>query len=255
MITNYHTHTERCFHAKGADEEFVKAAIKRGLKVLGFADHGPWPYEDYVSGMRMSLSEADNYIESIRKLQKEYADKIEIKLGFEYEYFPQHMDWLDNFVKEKGIDYIILGHHFVPYEIGGAYAGRMRDTDTIYAYCDQICEAIKTGRFAYVAHPDLYMKAYPSFDKHAQNVAKKICDTAKEYGVPLEYNILGLRKIANEGKEGYPYRKFWEIAAKNGNKVVLGIDAHTPKEITDNKYIDAAEKTMKELGIEVCQYI
>lgn len=255
MITNYHTHTERCFHAHGSDEDFVIAAIEKGIKVLGFADHGPWPYKDYVSGMRMSLADADDYIDSIRKLQKKYADKIEIKLGFEYEYFPEYMEWLDDYIKEKGIDYIILGHHFVPHEIGGNYAGRITDVNVLYDYCDQVCEAIKSKRFSYVAHPDLYMKEYPSFDEYAQTVAKKICNTAKEYDIPLEYNILGLRKIDKEGKEGYPYRKFWEIAAKNGNKVILGIDAHNPKEITDSKYIDAAEKAMKELGIEVCEKI
>lgn len=256
MITNYHTHTKRCGHAKGADEQFVKAAIKKGLKVLGFSDHGPWPYENgYVSDMRMSVKEADKYIESIRKLKKKYADKIEIKIGFEYEYFPQHFPWLDNFLKEKEIDYIILGHHFVPYEIAGAYSGGISDKKTLYDYCEQVCNAIKSGKYAYVAHPDLYMRGYRNFDADARNVAQIICDTAKQHDTPLEYNILGLRKIDNEGREGYPYRKFWEIAAENENKVILGIDAHSPKEITDFKYIDSAEKTMEELGIEVCQYI
>lgn len=255
MITNYHTHTERCFHAKGSDEAFVEAAIERGLKVLGFADHGPWPYKDYVSGMRMSLDMAEDYIESIRSLQKKYADKIEIKLGFEYEYFPEYFEWLDDFVKEKGIDYIILGHHFLPHEIGGHYAGRIKDTKVLYEYCEQICQGIKSKRFAYVAHPDLYMKEYPYFDEHACRVAEMICDTAKEYDVPLEYNILGLRKADYDGKEGYPYREFWRIAAEKGNKVILGIDAHTPQEITDSKYIDYAEKAVKELGLEVCRFI
>lgn len=255
MITNYHTHTERCFHAHGSDEEFVEAAIERGLKVLGFADHGPWPYKDYVSHMRMPLSEVKGYIESVRRLKEKYAGKIEIKLGFEYEYFPEYSEWLDSFVEENAVDYIILGHHFVPREIGGMYAGGMNTAEEIRAYGQQVCDAIRSGRYAYVAHPDLYMKDYPSFDDAAVEVAEKICDTAKEYDIPLEYNILGLRKIDNEGRDGYPYRKFWEIAVKKGNRVILGIDAHTPDEIAESKYIDSAEKTMAELGIEVCTHI
>lgn len=35
---NYHTHTTRCYHASGKDEEYVKAAIKAGIKELGFSD-------------------------------------------------------------------------------------------------------------------------------------------------------------------------------------------------------------------------
>ena len=34
-----HTHTKRCGHAFGADEEYVQAAIDAGIKVLGFSDH------------------------------------------------------------------------------------------------------------------------------------------------------------------------------------------------------------------------
>lgn len=38
---NYHTHTTRCFHAIGKDEEYVKAAIQANIKELGFSDHTP----------------------------------------------------------------------------------------------------------------------------------------------------------------------------------------------------------------------
>ena len=36
---NLHSHTFRCGHATGTDEEFVEAAIKAGFKELGFTDH------------------------------------------------------------------------------------------------------------------------------------------------------------------------------------------------------------------------
>lgn len=36
MRTNYHTHTTRCLHATGSDEEFVLSAIKGGYQELGF---------------------------------------------------------------------------------------------------------------------------------------------------------------------------------------------------------------------------
>ena len=41
MTENYHTHTARCRHATGTEEEYVLAAIDRGLKILGFSDHTP----------------------------------------------------------------------------------------------------------------------------------------------------------------------------------------------------------------------
>ena len=35
---NYHSHTKRCEHAIGEDEEYVKAAIANGFQVMGFSD-------------------------------------------------------------------------------------------------------------------------------------------------------------------------------------------------------------------------
>ena len=50
MKYTYHTHTARCHHATGEDEEYVRAAIDAGIKVLGFSDHAPMPYPGgYVS--------------------------------------------------------------------------------------------------------------------------------------------------------------------------------------------------------------
>ena len=37
--TNFHTHTTRCLHASGSDEEYVLKAIELGYKTLGFSDH------------------------------------------------------------------------------------------------------------------------------------------------------------------------------------------------------------------------
>ena len=54
MKTNYHTHTTRCMHATGDDEDYVLSAIKGGYRILGFSDHTPWKYRtDYVADMRM----------------------------------------------------------------------------------------------------------------------------------------------------------------------------------------------------------
>ena len=65
ITANYHTHTKRCMHAVGEDREYVEAAIAAGIKILGFADHTPYPTgTKFVSGMRMSLKEADAYFDT-----------------------------------------------------------------------------------------------------------------------------------------------------------------------------------------------
>ena len=44
MIANLHTHTPRCRHASGTEEEYVRCALDAGLQTLGFSDHTPYPF-------------------------------------------------------------------------------------------------------------------------------------------------------------------------------------------------------------------
>ena len=46
LKTNWHTHTKRCGHAKGTDEEYVLEAIAAGVKSLGFSDHACYKEPD-----------------------------------------------------------------------------------------------------------------------------------------------------------------------------------------------------------------
>ena len=105
---NYHTHTARCYHASGKDEEYVKAAIQANIKELGFSDHTPWHYDSsFKASMRMPECQLDDYIESIRYLKEKYKDQISILIGLECEYFERYMPWLEKMLKDKQIDYIL----------------------------------------------------------------------------------------------------------------------------------------------------
>lgn len=62
--TNFHTHTKRCHHAGGTDEQIVETAIEEGFKTLGFSDHCPWKYDsDFRAKMRMTVDEFAGYRE------------------------------------------------------------------------------------------------------------------------------------------------------------------------------------------------
>ena len=41
MIANYHTHTRWCRHADGEIEDYIREALRRGLKALAITDHVP----------------------------------------------------------------------------------------------------------------------------------------------------------------------------------------------------------------------
>ena len=89
MLANYHTHTTRCGHAVGEDREYVETAIRRGLKVLGFSDHVPMAFPDgRESRFRVPIRQLEEYVTSVLDLRAEYKGDIDVRLGFEAEYYP-----------------------------------------------------------------------------------------------------------------------------------------------------------------------
>lgn len=251
--TNYHTHTERCKHAWGTDEEFVQAAIKGGFEVLGFSDHGCWKYDsDFKSHIRMEVSEFDEYYESISKLKEKYKDQIEILIGMECEYFPKYMDWLECFVKEKKLDYIIFANHYNETDEIAEYNGRICGNNAMLKkYVDGCIAGMSTGLYSYLAHPDLFMRGREVFDDFARSESRRLCEWCKEHHVLMEYNLEGARMCHERNVSWYPHREFWKIAAEVGNDVIIGVDAHHAYSLEDNPYYGEALKTLKELGMNV----
>lgn len=249
MKYNYHTHTERCFHASGSDEEYVLAAIKAGFDEIGFADHAPWPFEGYSSYMRMPVNQLKGYCDSIHSLKEKYKNEISIKLGLECEYFPKYLPWLKKQIQEMGIDYLIIGHHFSKDEPGSIYNGNMTEPSQLYNYCDDITEAMESGMFSYIAHPDIFMRGYPVFDEHCRIISEKIIKKAIETNTPLEYNLLGFSHSVLDNKQGYPYPDFWNIISEMKPPVTMGIDAHTPDAILDSALFEKGLKELDRLGL------
>lgn len=225
MTANYHTHTARCHHANGTEREYIETAIARGLKVLGFSDHTPqfFPTDDYYSHFRMRPEEADGYIKTLTDLRHEYRNDIDIKIGFEIEYYPEIFDKLIEFLKPYNLDYIILGQHFIAneYDTHESSTARNHTNEQLTRYTNQTLEAIKTGKFTYIAHPDVFL--FEGDEKIYESEVRRLCEGAKYYGIPLEVNFLGLA----EGRH-YPSERFYRIAREVGCKFVFGCDAHEP---------------------------
>lgn len=63
-----HTHHERCGHAIGTIEDYVKQAIEYGLHYIGISDHSPYFYseDDHLyPTTAMAKSELVPYIEEV----------------------------------------------------------------------------------------------------------------------------------------------------------------------------------------------
>ena len=221
MRVNYHTHTWRCRHASGTEREYIEEAIGGGIKYLGFSDHAPMPFpKDYDSGFRMKMDQLEDYCDTLLELKKEYEKDIEIHIGLEAEYYPLYFDKFLDFIKDYPVEYLLQGQHCLENEYDGAGSGApTQDPDILKKYVEQTGEGMRTGKFLYLAHPDLIN--FTGDEKLYQQEMRKLCLTAKEMGMPLEINLLGLLE-----RRHYPNPLFWEVVAEEGNDVIIGVDCH-----------------------------
>ena len=259
MKANYHTHTWRCHHADGQDEDYIRAALEAGFEELGFADHSPWPFAGgFVSGIRMTCDQLPDYIGSLHALREKYAGRLSIRLGLESEYFPRYHDHLLR-MRDAGIEYFILGQHYPDSEEDHPYIGGLcREDSGVMQYAEAVVRGIRTGLYSYVAHADLLMGPRPDGDFNAacMQATDMICQAAKEQGIPLEYNLLGLvRRIARGDQGGYPCPPFWEYARKWHVPAIIGVDAHAPQELNNPDIWNRAQKTLTDLGYEIIDHL
>jgi len=252
MDANYHTHTSRCGHANGTDEQYVRAAIEAGFKLLGFSDHVP--YEGiHAPKDRMDYDQIDEYLASINHLKVKYQDKIKILSGFEVEFYPEYIDYYKHLLTR--CDYLVLGQHNVTFlkDDLDCYAS---DED-VEKFAEALVQAMDSGLFSYIAHPDYFMMGRRHWNETCIAAAHKIAQKAAELKYPLELNLNGLRHGHKPYKAGlayvYPYRPFWEIVAQYDTICVYGYDAHHPTTLLEDDRIVTINKIIQGIPLNIVE--
>ncbi|MBQ2657853.1 MAG: histidinol-phosphatase [Erysipelotrichaceae bacterium] len=250
MKFNYHTHTARCGHATGTDEEYVHCAIEAGYQILGFSDHAP--YRNYPNRrIHMDWDQLDDYIESIEFLKEKYRDQIEIHLGLESEYYPYlHEEKVE--LRNK-VEYLMLGQHFSDPVGSQVDYFRQNSEEEIMLYGTSICEALDTGLFNCLCHPDVIMSRQPVFTDACETIAHMVGKKCSEKDIPVEVNVRGIMKGKRRPIEGkacyYPSKEFWTVLAQYPLRVIVGIDAHAPEDLLDQESVNDAYKMLEDLHL------
>lgn len=250
FIANYHTHTKRCGHATGEDEDYVLEALGQGYRYLGFSDHAMYPgfSEPYKRG---EYELFDDYVKSINKLKEKYSSRIKIHLGIEAESFPCYYPFFEELLKNGILEYMILGNHMAIDDNRNVIArfSSITSASQLYLYKDLAIKAISSGMFKIFAHPDYFMMNIDNFNSDCKKVTKEIIECCMAYDVPLEVNIAGIRngerQIGRIKRWFYPTDSFFELVGKYQAKCIFGSDAHSPDQISDTSANFAAVEFAK----------
>lgn len=245
LIANYHTHLALCGHAVGTMEEYIQSAINNGFLILGISDHGPIlrkdmsdeEYRAFWLDLQMNMDDfMTKYLPEYQRLYPIYQKQIELHLGLEIEYFKQMEPHLRSLRSQ--LEYMILGVHYFPFKDHLYNTYELMTSEHVLAYAKTVEEALSTGLYKILAHPDLFLYQYKNedsyiFDAAAQAASKRIIEAAIKNNVYLEINVGGFHRESfyESGilKYGYPRKDFWEIVKTYPDaKVIIGVDAHDP---------------------------
>ena len=234
--TNFHTHTFRCKHACGTEEEYICEAIRRDMPILGFSDHAPFPHKDY--GSRMAYPELTAYIQELERLSHKYQGQIRILKGLEIEYLDSQKPYYYELLEKHGLDYLALGQHFFEGINGDENIfNDGQDSSVFVRYAKSIERALKINCFAFVAHPDIMFIRDFAWDDNAEKATDIIINAAQKYNTILEFNANGIRRNKKNYEDGvrypYPHFKFWEKVAQTDIRVLVGSDCHSPDQMYD----------------------
>lgn len=230
MLGNLHTHTTFC-DGNNTPEEIVIAAIAKGFHSIGFSGHGYTPFD-----LRYCIKDMAGYISEIKRLQKIYADQIQIYLGIEEDaYFPTN---------RGAVDYIIGSSHY--YCVGDQYYSIDSDFDGFreclqlfhsdpvamaHAYYQPFCAYLLDRKPDIVGHFDLITKfdeletSIFLEDRQYHKVAEEYMRCAVQSGCLFEVNTGAISRGYRTSV--YPSENLLQIIRKNGNGVVLSSDSHS----------------------------
>ena len=139
--------------------------------------------------------------------------------------------------------------HFLHCEDRSPYTGFPTDSESeLRLYTELLIEGMESGRYAYIAHPDLinFIGDRQVYDEQM----KRVCRYLKSRNIPVEINMLGVR----EGRH-YTSEHFLEIAKECGNSVIIGCDAHYPEALDDRENLAKCLALAEKYSLPVVDFL
>ncbi|MFC3750328.1 histidinol-phosphatase HisJ [Paenibacillus sp. GCM10012306] len=256
MHIDYHTHHERCGHAVGKLEEYVKRGIELGLEQLGLSDHLPLIHVDpasYYPEMAMPLSELPRYVEECLLLKERYRGIIELKVGLEADYIEGYEEQIRELLSPYPWDYLIGSVHFLGEwditDFRQVHGWEGKDPLDVYRkYYDAVRKSALSGLYDIIGHMDVikrfgYGPQSPEGRAEVRELEISALKAIAESGIAMELNASGLTKPC---AEMFPAEHVLKEALALGIPLTLGSDAHDPTKLGEG--LQEARRLLWETG-------
>lgn len=236
--SNLHTHTTYCDGA-ASPRDIAEEAVRLGMESIGFSGHSLMLFladecvtDDYEA---FWMRDTDAYFREISALKAEFADKIAIFCGIEYDLFSR--------VNTSRFDYVIGALHYV--KSGGMYLS-VDESEAVLSRCakEHFGGDMLSFAEAYFAQYERLVAMQPDIIAHFDLVAKyneggkmfdegdpryiaagnAALDKLRESGAFLEINTGAMSRKTRSIP--YPAPQFLTYWRQLGGEIVISSDSH-----------------------------
>lgn len=235
---DFHMHTEFSGDSEAPVRAMLDAALERGMEAVCITDHIDEDYpEDSETGTNPFLFDLDQYFQVLREIKKEYADRLDLRIGVELGLQPHLGERYRKLIETYPFDFVIGSLHVIhgmdPYD-GVIFEGRS-DAD-VYREAfqataenlDQVKDFDVLGHLDYVVRYGRHQAreySYRAFSDEIDEILKKVIHMGKG----IEMNMGGF-KYGLGFCNPHPdvIRRYRELG---GEIITVGADAHKPEHV------------------------
>jgi histidinol-phosphatase (PHP family) len=250
-MTDLHLHTKISFDSDEREENYIRSALNRGEKRLGFAEH--YDYDVFLEGGDQPLADINKVLS-----RKSEICGVEVLKGLEIGY-SKAAEKRYRELCEENFDYLICSVHTVE-DRGDCYFPKFYKGLTkkqayekyFNAVYDSICSSLDfqiLGHLGYVSRYAKYEDRVIVYNEFS-SVIDKILEGVIERGISLEINS----SVGDMPCLSLPDRdiikRFYDLGGRN---VTFGSDAHCAKDYM--RRADSIKSFLSTLGFtQICYY-
>lgn len=257
---------EFCSHARDGLADIIQQYIHMGFQQVGITEHIPpvqpkflYP-EEIEQGLTVDhmYQRFVRYFTTIRQLQADLADRIQIFAGMEIETFTGYLPHVRHLAAEFSPDYLVGSVHHVadicfdysPKTYGAAVKACGSVENMYLEYFDRQFEMIQAVRPFVVGHFDLIRIHDPNYTKQVvqPEIARKIdrnLDLIKDLNLVMDLN---LRPLTRGEAEPYPTRSILEKIRSRQIPMVPGDDSHGVAQA--GKLVNTGIRLLEKMGFD-----
>lgn len=226
----FHIHTYICKHSSNHLDEIISYALKHNYKTLYFTEHPPITVKCPYQVRRASYEDIAQLKKDIDRANKKYKNRLKIYFGYEVEYNKANRWYIKKLAKDPYCQFFVFGNHFYGdlFKIQMPLPLVMNVTKTkqqLKEFDENNKAAMSSGLMSWVAHPEIFLNSYQKWDKTAKAVCNNIIKWAKQYKLPLAFNV-NFKSYKDKSPWHYPCKYFWQLVSKTNIPVIIEADAH-----------------------------